>query len=111
MTEVLNIVTLLAGTAAALAGGIIINQALILTGAVLVCIPLTMKLIDEILVRKLVEALTKCLGITVFIAVCVWTLESGNNQLTATLNRPALWLIVFGAGFIQLLWMLLVKPK
>jgi hypothetical protein len=112
MAEVLNIITLLAGIVAGLAGGIINNQALIFTGAVLMCIPFTMKLIDELLARKLVEALIKCFGITTFIAVCVWTVESGNEQLTTTFfNRPALWLIVVGAGLIQLLWVLLVKPK
>jgi cytochrome bd-type quinol oxidase subunit 2 len=112
MAEVLNIVTLLAGIVAGLVGGIIINQALIFTGAFLVCIPFTMKLIDELLVRKLVEALIKCLGIMVFVAVCVWTVESGNKQLTTTFfDRPVLWLIVVGAGLVQLLWVLLVKPK
>lgn len=106
----LNVISLLVGILAGLIGGIIVNQALVVSGVVLVCIPFIIKSIDELLIRRWSEATFTCLGIMAFISVCGWTLKLDNNQLEVA-DRHVLWIIVISAGVIQLLWKLLVKPK
>ena len=106
----LNVISLFVGILAGLIGGIIVNQALVVAGVVLVCIPFIVKSIDELFIKKWSEATFSCLGIMAFISVCIWTLSLDNTQLEVT-DRHVLWIIVISAGIIQLLWKLLVRLR
>jgi hypothetical protein len=94
-----------------LIGLAIANQALIVSGAVLVCTPFLIKAIDAISVRKYSEAISFLGGIAVYIFICILFLSLGNGEVNEFLGRPAIWIVVVGAGFVQLLWVLLINPK
>jgi hypothetical protein len=108
MDKVMNVTSLVIGLCLGVAGAITVNQVLMATGAVLVCTPLTMKLIDELLIGRYSEAIITCSGLTAFIFICNWVLILGISDAVVAPHIPILSVFVIGSASIQLLWMYLV---
>ena len=108
---VFNVFILLAGVLSSLLGVVFDNQATIVFGAILVCTPLIQKSIDELLCKKWLDAIPTCSAILALIIIFVLSLELDPILLYLAPNISVSWLIVYGAGVIQLSWILLIIPK
>jgi hypothetical protein len=111
MDKVVSVVSLVIGLGSGVAGAITVNEVMMVTGAILVCTPLIIKLIDELLVGRWSEAIITCSGLTAFIFICDWSLILGISDVFVVINIPTLSLFVMGSGTIQLLWMYLVVQE
>ena len=107
----LNACILLASLMMSFIGLAIANQALMVTGAVLVCTPFLIKSMDRLLAGKWLEAIITCLGITLYIFICVFILSSDIGKASQFLGSSVLWIVAVGAGTMQLLWMLLINSR
>jgi hypothetical protein len=90
-----------AGIIAGLIGAFLANYALIVTGAVLMTIPLIMKMINDMILEEWILAFFEILGIAAIAFLYIWTsiITSGTASV---IDRPVLWVVV-GVGVIQLL--------
>jgi hypothetical protein len=95
-----------AGIIAGLIGAFLSNYALIVTGAVLMTIPLIMKMINDMILEEWILAFFEIIGIAAIAFLYIWTsiITSG---AASVIDRPVLW-VVSGVGVIQLLLFLFV---
>ena len=107
----LNVIILLAGVFSSLVGAAFDNQALTVFSAILVCTPLIQKSIDQLLRKKWLDAIPTCSGLLALIAILIWALNLDPFHLELSPDIPVLSFTVFGAGIIQLLWMLLIVQE
>jgi hypothetical protein len=106
----LRILILSLGVLSSVAGAVFNNQASVVFGAIIVCTPFIQESVDEFLGNKWFEAAVRSIAIAAFISACVWALGVKYDNLGIEVYGSALWFIVFGAGMIQLLWILLIRP-
>jgi hypothetical protein len=97
------IILIAAGIVAGLIGAFIPNYALIVTGAILMTIPLILKTINDMILEEWIIAFFEFLGIAAIAFLYIWTsiLTSGGAAASA-IDRPVLWVVV-GVGVIQLI--------
>ena len=95
------------GIVVGVTGAVIANQALIVAGAVLMCIPLVLKFINDLIIQELITATIAGLGIAAITFLYIWSLSLGSSADANALDRPVLGVVV-GVGIIQLLWIFLV---
>lgn len=107
---VLRILILSLGVLSSVIGAVFNNQALAVFGAIMVCTPFIQESVDKFLGDKWFEAAVRCTAVAVFVSVCVWVLGVKHDGLGIEVYGATLWFIVFGAGMIQLLWILLIRP-
>lgn len=95
------IILIAAGIVAGLIGAFLTNYALIVTGAILMTIPLIMKMINDMILEEWILATFEIIGIAVIAFLYIWTsiITSGTASV---IDRPVLWVVV-GVGVIQLL--------
>jgi hypothetical protein len=105
-----NVFILLAGLLLSLIGAVFNSSGLIVAGVVVVCIPFLVRSIDAILAGKRQDAVLLSLLVAVYVLICILFLSTGNGEAVPFYNRPAIWVVAFGAGFLQLLWKLLIRP-
>ena len=111
MPSLPKVLIIIAGMLFAIIGVLILNHALMVFGGILVMTPFVQKSVDELFNKKWLEAISNCLVIFLFIFVSIWALNPDINKEAASSNKPGLWFFILGAGLIQLLWMLLIRPK
>ena len=95
------IILVLAGIVAGVIGAVIANQALIVAGAILMSIPLIIKLINDMIIGEWIPAIFGGLGIAAITFLYIWSWSLGISAVANALDRPVLW-VVAGVGIIQL---------
>jgi hypothetical protein len=105
--KVFTIILILAGIVAGLIGAVITNYALIVAGAVLMTIPLILKLINDMILEEFIAAIFEGLGIAAITFLYIWSSILASSAAANALDRPVLW-VVGGVGIIQLLLFLFV---
>ena len=96
------IILIAAGIVAGLIGAFIANYALIVVGAILMTVPLIMKMINDMILEEWIVAFFEFLGIAVIAFLYVWTSIITSGTAASAADRPVLW-VVIGVGVIQLL--------
>ena len=99
--RLLNFVFLLAGAVLGSVGAFILSKDLIASSVVLSCIPLIQKLIDDLLIRKLFEAIFLCLGLIIYISVFIWVLGIYMNEVVGIQQMTELFFLIIGFVIIQ----------
>lgn len=105
--KVFMVVLVLAGIVAGVIGAVIASQALIVTGAILMSIPLILKLINDMILEEWIPAIFEGLGLAAITFLYIWTSSLGSSAAANVFIRPVLWVVV-GVGIIQLLLILFV---
>jgi hypothetical protein len=105
--KVFMIILVAAGIVAGVIGAVIANYALIVVGAILMSIPLILKLINDMILEEWIAAIFEGLGIAAIIFLYIWSSSLASIEATNVLDRPVLW-VVAGVGIIQLLLFLFV---
>ena len=101
------IILVSAGIVAGVIGAVITNQALIAAGAILMSIPLVLKIINDMILEEWILAFFEFLGLAAIAFLYIWTSILVSSAATNVLDRPVLWVVV-GVGIIQLLLFLFV---
>jgi hypothetical protein len=101
------IILVSAGIVAGVIGAVIANQALIAAGAILMSIPLILKIINDMILEEWILAFLEFLGLAAIAFLYIWTSLLVSSAATNVLDRPVLWVVV-GVGIIQLLLFLFV---
>jgi vacuolar-type H+-ATPase subunit I/STV1 len=101
--RVLMIVLVAAGIAAGVIGAVIANPALIIVGAILMSIPLILKVINNMILEEWIAVMIESIGLAVITGLYVWSLSLASSVAANALNRPVLWVVV-GVGIILLLF-------
>jgi hypothetical protein len=96
------IILIAAGIVAGLIGAFLTNYALIVTGAILMTIPLIMKMINDMILEEWIVATFEIIGIAVIAFLYIWTSIITSGAEASVIDRPVLWVVV-GVGVIQLL--------
>jgi hypothetical protein len=96
------IILIAAGIVAGLIGAFLTNYALIVTGAILMTVPLIMKMINDMILEEWILATFEIVGIAVIAFLYVWTSIITSGGAASLIDRPVLWVVV-GVGVIQLL--------
>lgn len=104
----LFMITLIAaGIIAGVIGALLTNFALIVVGAILMTIPLIMKMINDMILEEWILAFFEILGIAAIAFLYVWTSIITSGAAASFIDRPVLW-VVGGVGIIQLLLFIFV---
>jgi hypothetical protein len=98
----LMIILIAAGIVAGLIGAFLANYALIVTGAILMTIPLIMKMINDMVLEEWILATFEIIGIAVIAFLYIWTSIITSGVEASVIDMPVLWVVV-GVGVIQLL--------
>jgi hypothetical protein len=98
----LMIILIAAGIVAGLIGAFLTNYALIVTGAILMTIPLIMKMINDMVLEEWILATFEIIGIAVIAFLYIWTSIITSGAEASVIDMPVLWVVV-GVGVIQLL--------
>jgi hypothetical protein len=88
-------------------GAVIANYALIVIGAILMSVPLILKLINDMILEEFMPAIFEGLGLAAIIFLYIWSSILSSSAAANVLDRPVLW-VVGGVGIIQLLLFLFV---
>ena len=105
--KVFMVVLVLAGIVAGVIGAVIANQALIVAGAILMSIPLILKLINDMILEEWIPAIFEFLGLAAITFLYIWSSSLGSSAAANVFIRPVLWVVV-GVGIIQLILILFV---
>jgi hypothetical protein len=100
------VILIAAGIIAGLIGAFLVNYALIVTGAVLMTIPLILKTINDMILEEWILAFFEGLGIAAIAFLYIWSSIIASGAASVA-DRPVLWVVV-GVGAIQLLLFLFV---
>ena len=98
----LMIILIAAGIVAGLIGAFLTNYALIVTGAILMTIPLIMKMINDMVLEEWIQATFEIIGIAAIAFLYIWTSIITSGAEASVIDMPVLWVVV-GVGIIQLL--------
>jgi len=101
------VILIAAGIIAGLIGAFLTNYALIVAGAVLMTVPLIMKMINDMILEEWILATFEILGIAAIAFLYIWTSIITSGAAASVTDRPVLWVVV-GVGVIQLLLFLFV---
>lgn len=101
------VILIAAGIIAGLIGVFITNYALIVAGAILMSIPLILKLINDMILEEWILAIFEILGLAAITFLYIWTPIITSSAAASVIDRPVLW-VVAGVGIIQLLLFLFV---
>jgi len=104
------IILVAAGMVCGIIGAVIANFALIVAGAILMAIPLIMKLINDLILEEFMAVIWEFLGVAAIAFLYVWTSMLAESTAADVFLRPVLWVVV-GVGVIQLLLILYVFPR
>jgi len=104
------IILVAAGMVCGIIGAVIGNFALIVAGAILMTIPLIMKLINDLILEEVMAVIWEFLGVVAIAFLYVWTSMLAESTAGNVFLRPVLWVVV-GVGVIQLLLILYVFPR
>jgi hypothetical protein len=96
------VILIAAGIIAGLIGAFLPNFALIVTGAILMTIPLILKTINDMILEEWIPAFFEGLGIIAIAFLYVWSSIITSGMTASVADRPVLWVVV-GVGVIQLL--------
>jgi len=96
------IIVIAAGIIAGLIGVFITNYALIVAGAILMTIPLILKIINDMILEEWLPAFLEFLGMAAIAFLYVWTSIMSSGAAASVADRPVLWVVV-GVGVIQLI--------
>ena len=105
--RVFLIILIVAGIVAGVIGAVIANYALIVIGAILMTVPLILKIINDMILEEWVAAFLEFLGMAAIAFLYVWTSIITSGAAASVLERPVLW-VVAGVGVIQLLLVIFV---
>jgi hypothetical protein len=100
------VILIAAGIIAGLIGAFLVNYALIVTGAVLMTIPLILKTINDMILEEWILAFFEGLGIAAIAFLYIWS-SIVASAAASVADQPVLWVVV-GVGAIQLLLFLFV---
>ena len=98
----LMIILIAAGIVAGLIGAFLTNYALIVTGAILMTIPLIMKMVNDMVLEEWILATFEIIGIAAIAFLYIWTSIITSGAEASVIDMPVLWVVV-GVGIIQLL--------
>jgi len=101
------IILVSAGIVAGVIGAVITNQALIVTGAILMSISLILKIINDLILEEFVPAILEIVGLGAIAFLYIWSASLSSSVAANVIDRPVLWVVV-GVGIIQLLLFLFV---
>ena len=101
--RVFTIILVAAGIVAGVIGAVIANPPLIIAGAILMSVPLILKVINNMILEEWIPVIIESLGLAVITFLYVWSLSLGTRTIANALNRPVLWVVV-GVGIILLLF-------
>jgi hypothetical protein len=101
------VILIAAGIIAGLIGAFLANYALIVTGAILMTIPLILKTINDMILEEWILAFFEGLGIAAIAFLYIWSSITASAAAASVADRPVLWVVV-GVGAIQLLLFLFV---
>jgi len=101
------IILIAAGIVAGLIGAVIANYALIVIGAILMTVPLILKIINDMILEEWVAAFLEFLGMAAIAFLYVWTSIITSGAAASVIDRPVLW-VVAGVGVIQLILFIFV---
>ena len=96
------IILIAAGIVAGLIGAFLTNYALIVTGAILMTIPLIIKMINDMVLEEWILATFEIIGIAAIAFLYIWTSIITSGAEASVIDMPVLWVVV-GVGIIQLL--------
>ena len=105
--KVFMIILIAAGMVCGLIGAVIANYALIVAGAILMSVPLILKIINDMILEEWILAFFEFLGLAAIAFLYIWTSIITSSAAASVLDRPVLW-VVAGVGVIQLLLFLFV---
>jgi len=104
------IILVAVGMVCGIIGAVITNFALIVAGAILMTIPLIMKIINDLILEEFLSVIWEFLGVVAIAFLYVWTSMLAESLASNVFLRPVLWVAV-GVGVIQLLLILYVFPE
>jgi hypothetical protein len=96
------IILIAAGIIAGLIGAFLANYALIVTGAILMTVPLILKIINDMILEEWIPAFFEFLWLAAIAFLYIWTSIITSGMAASALDRPILW-VVSGVGVVQLL--------
>jgi len=105
--KVFMIILIAAGIVAGIIGAVIANYALIVIGAILMTVPLILKIINDMILEEWVAAFLEFLGMAAIAFLYVWTSIITSGAAASVIDRPVLW-VVAGVGVIQLILFIFV---
>jgi len=105
--KVFMIILIAAGIVAGIIGAVIANYALIVIGAILMTVPLILKIINDMILEEWVAAFLEFLGMAAIAFLYVWTPIITSGAAASVIDRPVLW-VVAGVGVIQLILFIFV---
>ena len=104
------IILVAVGMVCGIIGAVIANFALIVAGAILMTIPLIMKLINDLILEEYMAVIWEFLGVAAIAFLYIWTSMLAESTEASFFLRPVLWVVV-GVGVIQLLLIIYVFPR
>ncbi len=104
------IILVAVGMVCGIIGAVITNQALIVIGAILMVMPLIMKIINDMILYEWIGVILEFLGLVAITVLYIWSSMLAESTAANVLVRPVLW-VVAGVGVIQLLLILYVFPR
>ncbi|NQT31992.1 MAG: hypothetical protein HQ588_06625 [Deltaproteobacteria bacterium] len=104
------IILVAAGMVCGIIGAVITNFALIVIGAILMVIPLIMKIINDLILEEFIPVILEFLGLVAITFLYIWTSMLAGSAAANVFVRPVLW-VVTGVGVIQLLLILFVFSR
>jgi hypothetical protein len=104
------IILVAVGMVCGIIGAVIANFALIVIGAILMVIPLIMKIINDMILYEWIPVIFEFLGLVVITVLYIFTSMLAESTEASIFLRPVLWVVV-GVGIIQLLLILYVFPE
>jgi len=105
--RVFMITLIAAGIVAGVIGAVIANYALIVIGAILMTVPLILKIINDMILEEWIAAFLEFLGMAAIAFLYIWTSIITSGAAASVLERPVLW-VVAGVGVIQLMLFIFV---
>jgi len=100
--RVFMITLIAAGIVAGVIGAVIANFALIVIGAILMAVPLILKIINDMILEEWIAVIFEFLGVVAIAFLYIWTSMLAESAAASVIDRPVLW-VVAGVGAIQLL--------
>ena len=101
------IILIIAGIIAGVIGVFLANYALIVAGAILMSVPLILKIINDMILEEWILAFFEFLGLCAIGFLYIWTSIITSGETLSVIDNPVLW-VVGGVGIIQLLLFIFV---
>jgi ABC-type lipoprotein release transport system permease subunit len=105
--KVFMVILIAVGMVCGIIGAVIANYALIVIGAILMVIPLILKIINDMILEEWIPAFFEFLGLCAIAFLYIWTSMLASSTAANVIDRPVLW-VVAGVGIIQLILFLFV---